>query len=146
VSKRFDSAAGRYSVQMPGTLKSTSDNQDVHGESIVMYESYAETDSGNVAYMVIYSDYPADLANDPADVVLKQCQDGAVKGKTLLTDRNIDLNGVPGRAYTAVDSDGSKFDVHEYFVNKRLYQVMVVADKGYTAPYRDLFMNSFTIK
>jgi hypothetical protein len=53
---------------------------------------------------------------------------------------------VPGRAFTSRDKDGWLYDVHQFFVNKRLYQLIIVTNKDYTATYRDAFMNSFQIK
>ena len=78
--------------------------------------------------------------------MLERFRDGAVSGKTLLTDEAINLNGVPGRAFTSRDKDGWLYDVHQFFVNKRLYQLIIVTNKDYTATYRDAFMNSFQIK
>ena len=78
--------------------------------------------------------------------MLEGFRDGAAAGKTLLTDTAIVLDGAPGRAFTTRDSKGWQYDVHQFFVNKRLYQLIIVTNKGYTATYRDTFMNSFHLK
>ena len=56
------------------------------------------------------------------------------------------LNGVPGRAFVCRNDEGLLFDSHIYFVNHRLYQVLIVTKKDYPAKYRDAFMNSFAIR
>ena len=65
---------------------------------------------------------------------------------TLISDTPIMLNGVPGRAFTCQNPDGFVFDSHIYFVNHRLYQVLIVTNKDYPAKYRDAFVNSFAIR
>jgi hypothetical protein len=72
-------------------------------------------------------------------------RDGASAGKTLLTDAVIQLNGVPGRAFSYRDSDGDNFDERAFFWGRRLYQILIVTAKNYTASDHDAFMNSFTI-
>jgi hypothetical protein len=55
------------------------------------------------------------------------------------------LNGVPGRAYTAVDPDGYNYEVHEYLAGTRFYQLIITTSKGFTATQAGAFMNSFRI-
>lgn len=144
---QFLSPDGRCSLMMPGIPQYQSEQVPLKtGENVQMNEYYIELENKNVSYMLMYNDYPPDVANLTADVMLERFRDGAVSGKTLLTDEAINLNGVPGRAFTSRDKDGWLYDVHQFFVNKRLYQLIIVTNKDYTATYRDAFMNSFQIK
>ena len=93
----------------------------------------------------MYNDYPSNYANDGAQNVLARTRDGAVKGKTLTSDVAIDLNGVPGRAFTANDKDWN-FSVHQFLSGKRLYQLIVVSKPDHPAIRTDEFMNSFRIQ
>ena len=144
--KEFKTPDGRCSVQMPGTP--SYETQDVPlqgGVKAQMNEWYVETDSQNISYMLMFNDYPPAYANGDAASMLIKFRDGATAGKTLLSDTTITLNGVPGRAFTTKDTDGWLYDVHHFFLNKRLYQLIVVTAPGRTAPYRDAFMNSFKL-
>jgi hypothetical protein len=144
--KEFKGPDGHFSVMMPGTP--SYETQDVPlqgGAKAQMNEWYIETDNHNVSYMLMYNDYPPNYANGaPADMLVK-FRDGATADKTLLTDQTISLGSVPGRAFTTKDKDGWLYDVHHFFLNKRLYQIIIVTAPGYTATYRNSFMNSFQI-
>ena len=73
-----------------------------------MNEYYVELENKNVSYMLMYNDYPPDVANLTADVMLERFRDGAVSGKTLLSDEVISLNGVPaGPLPAAIRTAGS---------------------------------------
>jgi len=151
VMKAFNGPDGHFSVMLPGTP--SYETQDVAlqgGAKAQLNEWYVETDNHNVSYMLMYNDYPSNYANGaPLDMLIK-FRDGAVAGKTLLTDQPISLSTplgtVPGRAFTTKDTDGWLYDVHHFFLNKRLYQLIIVTAPGHTAIYRDAFMNSFQIK
>ncbi len=148
--QEFDSAEGRFSILMPGTPKADSEQvaltNDTPARNATLYYFAVSQQNDNISYMVLYNDYPPDLANDAPEAVLQRARDGATQGKTLLTDTPVVLNGVPGRAYSYRDSDGTTFDVHQYLAGRRLYDVMIVTNKNYTAKDRDAFMNSFTIR
>jgi hypothetical protein len=145
--KQFTGPDGHFSVMMPGTP--SYESQDVPlqgGAKAQMNEWYVEMDDHNVSYMLMYNDYPPAYANGAASDMLTKFRDGAVAGKTLLTDAPMWLGTVPGRAFTTKDSDGWLYDVHHFFLNKRLYQLIIVTAPGHTAIYRDQFMNSFKIQ
>jgi hypothetical protein len=148
--QEFDSVEGRFSILMPGTPKAGSQQvaltNDTPPRTTTLYNFTVSLENDNIAYTVIYDDFPPDLANDAPEAVLERARDAAVEGKTLLTDTAVNLNGVPGRAYTCRDSDGTLFDVHQYLAGRRLYVLMIVSNKNYTPKDRDAFMNSFTIK
>lgn len=142
----FTSADGRFSILLPGAPKQ--DSQDIalkNGETVKLYQFSAEDDNGNTSYIVMYNDYSADVISQPPQDLLIRTRDGAVAGKTLLTDVVIDLNGVPGRAYTATDSDGWNYSVREFLSGSRFYQLIVTTGKGHAPSRLNTIMNSFRI-
>jgi len=142
----FTSADGRFSILFPGAVKQESQNINLkNGEVTKLYEFSADDDDGNTSYIVMYNDYAADVVNTAPQTLLMRTRDGAVAGKTLLTDVEFSLSGVPGRAYTASDPDGWQYDVHEFLSGVRFYQLIITTGKGHTATRRDQFMNSFRI-
>jgi hypothetical protein len=142
----FTSPEGRFSVMMPGTpVKSSEQAKLSDSTSIAIYEFSISLASDNISYLVMYNDYPAGYAEDGPQAVLARTRDGAVKNKTLNSDLEISLNGIPGRAFTSTDSDGFNYSVRQFLNGKRLYQLIVVSNKGYTAAQTDEFMNSFRI-
>jgi len=142
----YNSTDGRFGVTFPGgTVKQDTEQVSLQGsDSSTLYEFWVELDGGNVSYMVMYNDYPSNYANDGAANVLGRTRDGAVKGKTLTSDVAIDLNGVPGRAFTCHD-DKWNYSVHQFLNGKRLYQLIVVSNTDHPATATDEFMNSFRI-
>lgn len=143
----YSSEAGRFSVQFPGgEVKQDTDSiklQDT--DTSTLYEFYTESADGNVSYMVMYNDYPSTYANDGSDAVLARTRDGAAKGKTLLSDMAINLNGVPGREFTAKD-DNWNFTVRQFLNGHRLYQLIVVSKPNAPATQTSDFLNSFKIQ
>ncbi len=142
----YTSTDGRFTVNFPqGEVKHDTQAIALSGsDSSTLYEFWVESADGNVSYMVMYNDYPANYANDGADAVLARTRDGAVKGKTLLSDMAINLNGTPGREFTAKD-DTWNFTVRQYLAGKRLYQLIVVSNNANPATQISDFMTSFKI-
>jgi predicted Zn-dependent protease len=67
------------------------------------------------------------------------------KGKTLLSDKAIDLNGIPGREYKASD-DQYNYTARVFLQGSRLYTLYVVSSKGTTATQASQFLDSFQIQ
>jgi hypothetical protein len=113
---------------------------------------FASADNGT-SYFVTYADYRPDVVGPSPQVFLQGNENFAVNGKRLLTDAAINLDGVPGRAFTFTGSyaDGSSrsCNVHAFLAGTRLYTLTVLSPpiplKGDTATQADLFMNSFRI-
>ena len=145
----FSSDAGRFSVQFPfGWVKHNQAPVKLDGGgSSTLYEFWVEQASGDVnyvSYIVMYNDYPPNYANDGTDAALGRDRDSALKGKTLLSDKAINLNGVPGREFTAKD-DTLNVSIRQFLSGKRLYQL--IGEANYAIPEAQIsdFMNSFKI-
>lgn len=142
----YTSTEGRFSVQFPGTAEAGSQALNLKGgETIPQYMFSVSADNDSTAYMVLYNDYPPGYANGAPQSVLQNVRDGATSDKTLLSDTAIELQGVPGRAFTAEDSKWS-YSIQVYLMGKRLYQLIVVTTKGRSAPYANQFFDSFRIR
>ena len=148
----FTSADARFSVLFPSTPQQSL--QTIHlesGETTMAYR-FASADNGT-SYFVTYADYRPDVVGPSPQVFLQGNENFAVNGKRLLTDAAINLDGVPGRAFTFTGSyaDGSSrsCNVHAFLAGTRLYTLTVLSPpiplKGDTATQADLFMNSFRI-
>jgi len=142
----YSSTEGRFSVQFPaGDIKHDTEPVTLQGsDTSTLYEFWVEASDGNVSYLVMYNDYPPAYANDGADAVLGRTRDGAMKGKTLLSDIAINLNGVPGREFTAKD-DKWNYTVRQFLKGKRLYQLIIVSNPSHPATQISDFLNSFKI-
>jgi hypothetical protein len=142
----FSSSEGRFSVQMPGAVQQ---RQKVHefkdGKSANEYQFFVSTDQNHVAYMVMYNDIPSGPPAGDPQIVLMRIRDAIAKGKTLVSDSEISLNGTPGRAIVVRGSDGMLNQLHAFLAGGRLYQLIVTAGSGYTADQADAFMNSFKL-
>ena len=142
----FTSSDGHFSISFPVTPTQTSKSVALQGsDSTTLYEFVAGDE--NVSYMVMYSDYPSQYIGDDAQTFLQGRRDGslqAVSG-TIATDEAINLNGVPGRAFTFTDANGVSYSVHDFLDGQRFYQVIVAVSKGSSADHQDEFINSFKI-
>lgn len=145
-SQPYTSAAGRFTVTFPGGDPKV-DSQSVNlkgGGTTTLYQFWTELENNNISYMLMYNDYTADYANGDPQSVLATTRDGAVSGKTLLSDMAISLNGVPGREFTAKD-DTWNYTVRQFLQGKRLYQLIVVSNAAHPANQTSAFMTSFRI-
>jgi hypothetical protein len=148
----FTSADGRFSVLFPETPQQSSqpsnganDEEDPGMGTVYMFSANAE--NSNISYTVSYSDVAPDLvkALSPQGLMYKE-EEFLNAGTTVISEQNINLNGVPGHAWTDTVSDGINSSNREFLAGNRLYTLMVVAQKGYTATHADQFMNSFRIQ
>ena len=142
----FSSADGLFSVELPGTPQQAAKPLSLQGGGAsTLHQFWVDLDSDNITYMVIYNDYPDDYASASPQELLETMRDGVVRDKTLTSDVPMDLFGVPGRAFTALDKDGWQYAVHQFLDGTRLYQLIVVNNKEHPAPRTEQFMNSFRI-
>lgn len=143
----YTSNEGRFSILFPGTPQEQTQQVALPGgASVTLYQLLVSLDNGNTAYTVMYNDYPqAYTENAQPQTILMGARDGATKGRTIIDDEVIDLNGVPGRAITATGTDGFNYEAHLYLDGQRLYQVVVVSSTGHPATLTEQFMNSFRI-
>ncbi len=141
----FSSVDGRFSVLFPGVPQSKSDDL---GNSITLFGSFVDLDDGDVRYEVDYADYPASLiaSKGTPEAVLELLRDSDANGETIVSDSAIDLNGVPGRAFTVVDQTGDTTTKHLFLAGNRVYQLMVDCLHNKKAPMADQFMNSFRLQ
>lgn len=147
--KKFESRAGKYAVAFPGEPKVESKKA---GEVTM---NTAAIDAKGVAYMVIYSDLPADaIKTTKADEILESGEKGLVASfkargvKSQATTFGKDKH--PARTVTAevlVDTTTLQLRVTLVLVEGRLYQVVAIGPKdGVTGQPGDKFFDSFEIK
>ena len=118
-----------------------------------MQGKFLISDDGDVAYLVIYSDYPAFVLKKGVQKILDDARDGALEsGRGILTkERKISINGFPGREFEAnIRGEGDEklyLKMRLYFVNLRLYQQIYVAPKdGGSKEDVNMFLDSFKIQ
>jgi hypothetical protein len=141
---QFASKEGGFSVKLPEEPKTSSQDVDTDVGKVTMYAFTVETNSGNTAYMVLYSDFPT--IPDPANAI-----DRAINGQvtnfkgTIVTDKKVTLNGWPGRTVRIESADVIVLS-SVYLAGNRLYQVMFLTGKGDTIPADALeFQSTFEI-
>lgn len=144
----FTSGNGRFTALFPGTLHFGSEPTHwKNGGPGTLYRVFAVTHDGKpnqTGYVVMYTDFTGDAAAEDAQTHLQNIETDFFANKTRLSERAVDLNGVPGRAYTAADSQHN-YTMRDFVTGTRVYWVIVVTSKGYTAPQANRFLNSFRI-
>ena len=147
----FTSETGGFSIETPLDLVEASQSVPTAAGDIEIYTYTAEDD--NAAYVVAYSDYPAEIVEQTDPVtILDGGRDGAVGnvGGTLVSEDQIELAGNPGRSLVidAQTDDGQAATINAriYLVENRLYQALVVVPKdGEDKVDIQGFLDSFTL-
>jgi hypothetical protein len=142
----YRSADGRFSVQFPGSPVEKAQQADLSPtDSMTIHQ--LEFEDNNLAYIVMYNDYPAKYVGGEPQTMLASIRDRSVESfkATLSSDAPIDLNGVPGRAFKIIDKDGTSIAVYDFLDGQRLYQVMVTVGANASATQADDFLSSFRI-
>ncbi len=149
--EEFASEPGGFAVAAPRALEEDVASVETAVGPIDIHTF--TTTQGETAYIVAYSDYPADLItqSDPQQV-LNGSRDGAVQnvGGTLVSEESIDLDGNPGKALvidTTTDTgDAATVNARLYLVDNRLYQILVVVPKGgEESTSTEAFLDSFSL-
>jgi hypothetical protein len=128
----YTSKEGAFSAKLPAEPKTSSEDIDTAIGKVALHMFTVETNNGNDAYMIEYSDFSVvPSANDAVDAAING-QVGSFKGK-ITADKKVTLNGWPGRSVTIEGPDATCYST-AYMAGKRLYQVMFVMMKGETLP------------
>ena len=146
----YTSTDGRFTVQFPaGQIKQDTRDVALQGtDKVTVHEFWVEVDNGPafVIYNVTYGDYPPKYTNGAPQDFLASTRDSVLTGKTLVSDKAIDLNGIPGREFTASDDQQNYYTMRQFLQGSRLYTVFVISAKGTTAALASQFLNSFQIQ
>jgi hypothetical protein len=155
VWQTFTSPDGRFSVLITGTPQQSSvvlklDSGGKSTEYILFFP-----DNNDIDYSVYDDDYRQDALASSPQVFLKEHEYYTSLSQKPLTDAAINLNGVPGRAFTFMTpapsspSGNALTYARVFLAGTHLYTLEVVTPsiplKSDTAAQADQFMNSFRI-
>ncbi|MCE9568248.1 MAG: hypothetical protein K8U57_40125 [Planctomycetes bacterium] len=147
--KKFESKEGRYSAAFPGTP--TTDSKKA-GELTI---NTAAVDAKGVAYMVIYSDLPAEtVKTSKSEDILDSGEKGLVTNfKAKVTKSQPTTFGkekYPARNVTAevkVDATTLRLRITIVLAGNRVYQVLAVGNPDVVGnAMTDKFFDSFEIR
>ena len=147
--EKFESEEGKFTAQFPGKPKKTVQNIPTAVGTIKTNFFMHESASG--AFAVAYSDYPKDhVKNSGVENVLKGAREGAAKniGGKVVSHKAITLDKHKGQ-HVVISSDKTGLEIHvrHYFNGDRMYQALVVGQKGKVDNDKTKkFLESFKIK
>lgn len=126
----FTSDKGRFKAEFPAVPVETQSTPNELGS--VPYTTYlAETQGGNVAYGIVFNDYPEEILKTEPQKVLDGGRDGLkenLQGE-IINDTPLTFRGYPAREVT-IDSEiqGRKLFYHTrvILIGRRMYQLHVV--------------------
>jgi len=122
----FSFPAGKFTVSMPGkpTQESNTDEDGfvTHDFTVV---------NGEAVYLLTYSE----LVNEVTQLKSKEifdavCEGYANDGDKLVNQREINLNGHPGRSVDLKATDGTSGKASMYLIGNRLYQLLLINSKA----------------
>ena len=149
----YTSKPGNYRVDMPGTPKEIDRKiPSPLGGDLEMHGAMA-SDSANVAYSVLYCDYPEGIArSERLDAVLDAVASGFIRGSgfTELETKKSTLYGYPGRelSFQANSPSGAKGLGRSriFLAGNRLFQVVIVGpEANATAEVAKAYFDSFAL-
>lgn len=151
--EKFAPAGSGFSVLLPGKVTSQEQLVDRPNGKMPHYISYASL--GDDAFLVTYMRFP-DSITDAASIKLMldsgRDQGVAASGAILKSETQITLDGYAGREWLMALPKGIKAQARAYWVDKTLYQVIVVSSEMQTPAAAQLtterslrFFNSFKL-
>ena len=145
----YTSTDGRFTVQFPaGQIKQDTRDVALQGtDKVTVHEFWVEVDNGPafVIYNVTYGDFPANYTNSAPQDFLASTRDSVLAGKTLVSDKAIDLNGIPGREFTVSDDQQNNYTMRQFLQGSRLYTAEVISPKGTAPTQASQFLNSLVL-
>ncbi|GAX38564.1 hypothetical protein [Nodularia sp. NIES-3585] len=131
--KVFTAPDRRFSVLMPGKPDRNTEIQKTYMGEINLEIFVAEPPKQEVAYLVVYNDFPYSYAQMTSpQTILNNARDMALKTtkSNLISQRNIrSSNGHPGKEIEYVNAGGKITRSRMYVAEGRLYQVMAITSK-----------------
>jgi hypothetical protein len=128
------SKEGRFTVALPGTPTQTKQRVWTAAASLDVHLFVLDTKQDG-AYVVSYCDLPADEVKPGSEQQrLDLARDGAVsnaRGK-LRSEKEITLNGNPGREIEIEADKGQRVLLRMIVVKQRLYQTMAMGPASFT--------------
>jgi hypothetical protein len=138
---KFSPKDGNFSVLMPGKPKEEQKTGTSPDEPVEDRTYSVETKEG--LFIVAYADFAQDIAQaNPKDVLDEVTKGFATGGTKVVSQREISLNGTPGREVEYTVAAGLNAQARIFLVDKRLYLVQVVTTKNED---RQRFLNSFQL-
>ncbi len=148
-SPEIKSTAGRFAVVAPTTLKEEAKPISTEVGNLTLNQLMGI--KGDTAYIVAYTDYPAQhIQSVPADTLLEGAVSGVIQGLrgNLTSKTNTSLDGNPGKEFSmTVKYNGQDVTYREraFLVKNRLYQLIATTPQSVNNPEIDSFMNSFRL-
>lgn len=148
-AEKYTSKDGKYTAAFPSAPKEAPPKEiDAPGLGVKIKQFTTSLDVGkDLAYMVVYHDYPEVVAMAAPQKILMLVRDGC-KGTTgrLLADMGIADAKPPAREFQ-IDKEGTYFRARAILAGTRLYQVIVVGRKSeeVNSKQANEFIESFAI-
>jgi hypothetical protein len=145
----YEPSGGNFSIKMPaGKIQESKNEIAIPGGKTTLNTATVEVGK-DVAYMVIYNDYPPEVSKVKPEDVLKGCANGLkMKDRTVVSEKDITLGDdkYPGKELQVVK--GSTYmSVRMYLVETRLYKILVIGPKDVVGNADSTaFMDSFAVK
>lgn len=141
----FTAQDGSFQVLLPGPAEADRSEREADGGEIVDYS--VNTSLGGAVYSVEYSQFPTPEAAKKAHQEKLSDIRSHSEGK-LLSEEEATLDGVPGLMFVLEDLQGDEFRNVVYLVGNRVYDILVVPQKGTDADSEaaDRMVESFKFK
>lgn len=146
--KLLVSEEGNFQVLMPVETENRTNDVPTALGKVKSNMITAESKETGTAYVVMYSDYPAQVDKMNKQKMLDDGRNAAVKKRKLVSEKQIKIDGYPGRELVVNSKEGNtnlRFDMRMSMVNRRLYQMIVVSPDGKRPAMTSDFFDSFKI-
>jgi len=138
---KFSPKDGSFSILMPGKPEEEHKSGTSADEPLEDHTFKVETDEG--LFIVSYAEFAQELSQANPQNVLDEVTKGFDGGGTkVVSQRNISLNGIPGREVEYTVTEGINARARIFLVKQRLYLLQVVSGKN---EHRVRFLDSFQL-
>jgi hypothetical protein len=137
---------GKFQLNFPEEPKYSSQDIDIAGGSVRMYQFMYET--ANSVLMVSYVDYPeSQIAGQDMDALLKKAAGGFIGQLKLTSKSETIINYGVNKGILFYADNGSMYTVmRDYIVKNRLYQVGILQYGAVDIKVENEFFDSFVLQ
>jgi hypothetical protein len=145
-SGKYYNYAGKFKITFPGTPSVSDNSIETDMGTVVLYQFLYETETS--AYMVGYTDYPADKM-EGADVsqLLERAKKGFCEslGLTVSDEGTAYVGSHQGIWFNGTDNSQYYAVMRDFLVENRLYQIGILSTDLISNDMKEIFLYSFEI-
>jgi hypothetical protein len=145
-SGKYYSYSGKFKISFPKTPTESNSNIETDMGTVTLHQFMYESETS--AYMVGYSEYPADkMEGRDKSVMLENAKSGFCSSLniTVTNSGSSNVGSYDGIWFDATDYSGYYAVMRDFLIGNRLYQIGILSTEPISERLKYHFLNSFEI-